>query len=75
MDTKFEATFIIERIADGSIWVSGKSAEHEFQWNLGNAPAPIIALSACVSQSLFRWWEKYDEFMPACRAELKLTSN
>lgn len=75
METKLEANFIIERHPDGSISVSGNSAEHEFHWDLGKAPSPIFALSACVSHSLFQWWDKYDEFLPACRAELKLTSN
>ena len=75
METKLEANFIIERQPVGSISVSGNSAVKEFRWDLGKAPSPIFALTACLSQSLFRWWEKYDEFMPACRAELKLTSN
>lgn len=75
METKFEATFIIERQPVGSISVSGKSAAREYHWGLGKAPSPIFALAACLSQSLFRWWEKYDEFLPACRAELNLTSN
>lgn len=75
METNFEASFIIERQPDGSISVSGNSAEHEFNWDLGKAPSPIFALAACLSQSLFRWWEKYDEIMPACRAELNIKSN
>lgn len=75
METNLEATFIIERNPDGSISVSGKSAGHEFHWDLGKAPSPIFALAACLSQSLYRRWEEYDEYLPACRAELKLTSN
>ena len=75
MDSKFEATFIIERLPDGTISVESASERGKCRWDLGKVPSPLTALSACVSHSLFRWWEKYDEFLPACRAELKLTSN
>ena len=75
MEAKFKATFIIERLPDGSISVSGASERGDFHWDLGKVPTPLTALSACVSHSLFQWWDKYDDFLPACRAELKLTSN
>lgn len=75
MVTMFKANFVLERNRDGSITVSGSNGEKDFRWHLGNVPSPLAALSACVSHSLFQWWEKYDEFLPACRAELKLTSN
>ena len=75
MAAKYKTTFVLERNRDGSITVSGSNDKKEFRWNLGEVPTPLTALSAMVSQSLFRWWKEFDEFMPACRAELTLTNN
>lgn len=71
-ENAYAAIVSVERSNGGVIIVRSKCNNHATIYKVEHFSQLKTAIGVVVAQTLYTWWSKYDEFLPACKATLTL---